>query len=52
MEALNKALQQSSQEMYQATQQPNAAAGAKHQSEPQPTHDSQEAMEAEYEEVE
>ncbi len=51
-EALNKAWQQSSQEIYQAAQQSSAAEGAQQPREENAGNDSNEAAEAEYEEVE
>jgi molecular chaperone DnaK len=52
IEALNKAWQQSSQEMYQAAQQSSAAEGAQQPRDENAGNDNNEATEAEYEEVE
>jgi molecular chaperone DnaK len=52
IEALNKAWQQSSQEMYQAAQQSSAAEGAQQPSDENVGNGNNDAAEAEYEEVE
>ncbi len=52
IEALNKAWQQSSQEMYQAAQQSGTAEGTQQPRDEDKENDSNEAAEAEYEEVE